>query len=169
MAEESSEAAALQKQLAARERELSRQAAQLAKDAAEAEVRGREAAKQLAQAEASQALLERRAEELSTAEVRVRELQVGGSGRGRVLGLGFGDLQREMPPARPGGSRQGLQLRADAAGAAHRLPAGVPTLQATAACLLVSCWVRPARVRRCGWSSRCGLWRRGRLSCVPSR
>ncbi len=74
--EEAGETAALHKQLAAQERELARQAAQLAKDSAEAEVRGREAAKQLSQAEASQALLERRAEELNTAEVRVRELQV---------------------------------------------------------------------------------------------
>jgi len=79
MAEEASEAAALQKQLAAQERELARQAAQLAKDAAEAEVRGREASKQLSQAEASQVAMERRAEELNAAELRVRELQVGGS------------------------------------------------------------------------------------------
>lgn len=76
VAQEAAEAATLQKQLAAQERELARQAAQLAKDSAEAEVRGREAAKQLAQAEASQVVLERRAEELNAAEVRVRELQV---------------------------------------------------------------------------------------------
>lgn len=49
MAQESSEAAALQKQLAGQERDLARQAAALAKDSAEVEVRGREASKLLSQ------------------------------------------------------------------------------------------------------------------------
>ena len=125
---ESSEAAALQKQLVQQERELARQAAQLAKEAAEVDVRARESSKHLGQvgaaasvgrqtqhpagaascagacsclcllllpvpfslplrvagyspprslqAEATQAVLERRAEELNAAEVRVRKLQV---------------------------------------------------------------------------------------------
>lgn len=139
VAQESAEAAALQKQLAAQERELSRQAAHLAKEAAEAEVRDREASKQLSQAEATQAALERRAEELNGAEVRVRELQVSGLWDPNSVGGAF-------PPCWPG-ARPSLRCGC-------HTPCPDPPSDPPA---------------RCARSSKCGRWRRARRSCAPSR
>ena len=60
----------------------------------------------LLQAEASQAMLERRAEELNAAELRVRELQVGG-----CFGVGGDLLRRVRAWCRPGSPAASLPCR----------------------------------------------------------
>ena len=90
-------------------------------------------------------MLERRSDELNSAELRVRELQVGGGQWGTPCSWDAG---------------KGLRV--------HPIKALCPlilTLDAT----IPPCFLLPRGALRSAWSSRCGRWRPARRSCAQWR